>query len=201
MISISASKTISASFASSIDLKQSFEIIMLNEVTIYKSKKTNFFVKIVKDFSTFWHDIDFVVMSKSNWMRISLKSDWENRVSNRIKIYSLKIKNKQLINDTFDKFHRIDKLFWINESTSFLYSMFCVWKNVDDERKKRVVIDIRDFNVITQSNVYFLLLQNDIFTLMRNCQYIFVIDCFVFFYQWRIHFIDRHKLIVINHRD
>ena len=192
----------------SIDLKQSFtnsiisvEIIMLNDVIIYRSKEIDNFVKIIKNFSTFWHDTEFVAMSKDNWMRIFLKFDWENRVSNKIKVYSLKIKNKQLINDTFDEFHRIDKLFWINEFTSFSYSMFCVWKNVDNERKRRVVINIRNFNVITQSNVYFLFLQDDIFTLMRSCQYIFVINCFVFFYQWKIHFIDRHKLIVINHCD
>ena len=134
-------------------------------------------------------------------MSIAFANKNKHVISTRDIKHVIRILEIKSYRDTFDEFHRIDKLIWINEFTSFSYSMFCVWKNVDDERKKRVVINIRDLNIITQSNVYFLFLQNDIFMLMRNCQYIFVINCFVFFYQWRIHFIDRDKLIVINHRD
>ena len=36
--------------------------------------------------------------------------------------------------------------------------------------------------------------------IVRECQYIFVIDCSIFFYQWHVHFFDRHKLIVVNHK-
>ena len=53
----------------------SFEIIMPNEVTIYKSKTTDSFAKIIKNFSALWKNIEFVKMSKKNWMRISLKID------------------------------------------------------------------------------------------------------------------------------
>ena len=35
---------------------------------------------------------------------------------------------------------------------------------------------------------------------MLSCQYIIVVDCFSFFYQWRVHFKDRHKLTIINHK-
>ena len=35
---------------------------------------------------------------------------------------------------------------------------------------------------------------------MKNCSYIFVINCSKFFYQWKIHFLDRHKLTIINHQ-
>ena len=34
-----------------------------------------------------------------------------------------------------------------------------------------------------------------------ECQYIIVIDCSTFFYQWRVHSKDRHKLMMINHRN
>ena len=148
------SDSVSVSSASQI-LKMLFKVIIFNDVIIYKLEKTNFFVKIVEDFLILWHDIDLANMSEHNWRRIFLKSNWINRVSNKIKIYFLKTKNKQLINNTFDELYCIDKLFWTNEFTSFLYFVFCVWKKIDDERKKRVVIDIRDFNVITQSNINF----------------------------------------------
>ena len=156
----------------------------------------------MKDFFDLWHDIDFVNVFEKNWMRISLKSDWKSQIFDKVKIYSLDVKDRELIDKTFDELHVVDKMFWINEFTLFFYSMFCVWKlNVDNQRKKRIVIDIRDLNVITQSNVYFLSLQSEIIVVVRHCNYISIIDCFVFFYQWRVHSSNRHKLTVVNHRD
>ena len=159
----------------------SSEIVLFNDVIIYnfESNIVDFFVKIVNDFSTLWHDIDFVNMFENKWMRISFKFDWKTRVFDKIKIYSLEIKNRELVDQTFDEFYRIDKLFWINEST-FFFSIFCVWKTVEKERKNKIIVDIRNFNVIIQSNVYFLSFQTNIFILIRDCKYIFVIDCFVF---------------------
>ena len=199
-LSIASLSSLRKSFA---DVSSSSEIVLFNDVIIYNSESNtvDFFVKIVNDFSTLWHDIDFASMSENKWMRISLKFDWETRVFDKIKIYSLKVKNRELVDKTFDELHRIDKLFWTNESTFFSYSIFCVWKTVEEERKDKVIVDIRDFNVITQSNVYSLSLQTNILTLIRDCKYIFVIDYFAFFYQWRVHSTDRHKLIVMSHRD
>ena len=134
-------------------------------------------------------------------MRIFFRTDWENKISEKTKMYFLKIKNRAFVDKTFDELHDLNRLFWINEFTSFNYSMFCVWKNVNEERKNRVVVNIRKFNVITQSNVYFLSFQMKIISVVKNCFYIFVVNAFVFFYQWRVHSNDRHKLIVMNYRN
>ena len=80
-------------------------------------------------------------------------------------------------------------------------SSFCVWKNVDDEKKNRVVVNIKDLNVITQFDAYSLSLQTNIIIAVRDCEYISIIDCSTFFYQWRVHSNDRHKLTVVNHRE
>ena len=191
-----------------IDFEKSFtnvsisliEIVLFNDVIVYNFDELNSFVKIVEKFSTLWQNIDFVKMSKENWMKISLKSNWKKRVSKKTKMYSLNAKNEELMNKTFDDLHRIDRMFWTNQSSSFFYSCFCVWKNVDDEKKNRVIVNIRNFNVITQSDAYSLSLQTNIIIAVRDCDYISVIDCSTFFYQWRVHFNDRHKLIVVNHR-
>ena len=134
-------------------------------------------------------------------MRISFKFDWKKRVFDKTKMYSLRTRDKILINKIFDELQNLNKLFWINQSTFFNYSIFCVWKIINEKRKKRVVIDIREFNVITQSNVYFLSLQMNIITTIRNCLYIIIVNVFAFFYQWRVYFNDRHKLIVVNYRE
>ena len=40
-----------------------------------------------------------------------------------------------------------------------------------------------------------------IISIVKNCSYITVVNAFVFFYQWRVHSDDRHKLIVVSHRN
>ena len=74
-------------------------------------------------------------------------------------------------------------------------------KNVDDEFQKRVVINIKKLNVFTILNVYSLLLQTNIVSTMRDCFYILIVDVVVFFYQWRVHLRDRHKLIIVIHKN
>ena len=83
----------------------------------------------------------------------------------------------------------------------FNYFVFCVWKNVNDEKKKRIIIDIRKLNVIIQFDVYSFSLQIEMIFVVFECQYIIVIDCSTFFYQWRVHFKNKHKFTMINHRD
>ena len=187
-------------------ISSSTKIIFFNDVIIHNFEIADFFVKIVEKFSILWNDTEFVKLSKKNWIRIFLKSDWKNKIIDKAKIYSLDVKNRQLIDDIFDEFHRFEKFVWTNESTSFFYSIFCIWKNVineNDEMKKknRIIIDIRDFNFITKSNAYSLSLQTNIFILVRKCKFISIIDCVSFFYQWRVHSNDKHKLIVVNHRE
>ena len=179
----------------------STKIVMSNEIIIYNFETIDFFVKIMNDFLVFWHDIDFVELSKKNWMRIFLKFDWKTKVFEKIKIYSLKIKNRELINKIFDEFHDVNKMNWINQFTSFFYSIFCVWKTMKKKRKSRVVIDIKNLNNITQFDAYFFSLQSNMIVLIRKCSFIFVIDCFNFFYQWRVHLNDRHKFTIVNYRD
>ena len=179
----------------------SSEIILSNDVTIHQSDVTQSFVSIVDEFFALWENIDFVELSQDNWMRISLKFDWKSRIISKVKIYSLDQRDRNLVDKTFDELHEQDRLSWITDSTLFSYSAFVVWKNVDDEKKNRVVMNIRELNAITQSDVYSLSLQTDIISVVRNCSFISIVDASAFFYQWRVHSNDRHKLTVVTHRD
>ena len=211
IISVASIISLIMSFTSliiSTELKKSFvinfsssKIVLFNEIIIYNFEIANFFVKIVKKFSLFWQNIDFAKLSKENWMRIFLKSDWKIKISEKIKIYSLKTKNRELMNRTFDEFHEFDKMNWTNQSIFFSYSVFVIWKTMNEKRKNKTIIDIKNLNAIIQFDAYSLSLQFDIIVFVKKCFYIFVIDCSTFFYQWRIHFSDRHKLTVVSHRD
>jgi hypothetical protein len=178
-------------------------VVLSNDVIVhdFTSQTVSAFFDLINQYFNLWKSEEFVKLSKDQWMRISLKSDWEIRISEKIKIYSLETENKKLVDQIFDDLHAKKRLKYTTESTSFSYSVFVVWKSVNGKKKERVVVDIRGFNVITLSDAYSLSLQKNIIAAVKKCQYLFVIDCAFFFYQWRIHSEDRHKLIVVSHRD
>jgi hypothetical protein len=68
----------------------------------------------------------------------------------------------------------------------------------NDEKKERVVVDIRGLNQIVESDFYSMSLQADIIGAVSGAKYISAIDATAFFYQFRVRSIDRHKLTVRN---
>ena len=181
----------------------STDIILSNDVTIHNSSVNamNAFFKLVWKHSTLWISHEFAELSEENWMRIPLKSNWKFKIKDKAKIYSIEVKNKIVIDATFDKLHQKSKLKWTFEATSFSFSCFVVWRESVDQKKKKVVIDIRNLNSVTMPDAYFIFLQTDIIQAVSDCRYISVIDCSEFFYQWRVHLTDRHKLTVVTHKD
>ena len=47
---------------------------------------------------------------------------------------------------------------WIIKYTSFLYPIFVIWRNVNGEKKDKIVIDIRGLNQMIVPDLYFILL-------------------------------------------
>ena len=120
-----------------VSIALSFEIILNNEIIIHRFNDVvvQIFKNLINEYSNFWKKIDFAKLSKENWINFFLKFDWENRISNKTKMYSLNTKNKKLIDETFDKFHESKKLNWIESFISFRYSIFCVWKMINNNKK------------------------------------------------------------------
>ena len=88
-----------------------FEFIMFNEIIIHQFDEIDSFAKIVENYSKLFKKIDFVNVFEKNWMRISFKFDWKiYRVSNKIKMYFFDVKNKILIDETFDNLHVVNKM-------------------------------------------------------------------------------------------
>ena len=134
-------------------------------------------------------------------MKIWLKNDWKSRVFDKIKIYSLNLRDRQLINQIFDELHNNDKLFWINVFIFFNYSIFCVWKILFfDERKNRVVIKNPRFERYNSIRRLFRVVTIKYY-INRTRLRVNHDNKLRFFYQWRMHFIDRHQLTIINHEE
>ena len=70
----------------------------------------------------------------------------------------------------------------------------------DDNKKGRVIIDIKDLNKITKSNSYFLPLQSNITFIIINFSYISTMNDNDYFHQFLIRYKDKHKFIIVSHR-
>ena len=179
-------------------------VVLSNDITIHNSSEGNViqkFSNLIEKYSSLWTNQKFANLSKDNWMRLSLRSNWEFKIKKKVKIYSLKQRDKNAVDDIFDKLHTQNRLTWIDRETSFSFSVFVIWRDSSNNRKARIVVDIRDLNAVFQSNAYSLSLQSDIIQIVQECKFIFVIDCASFFYQWRVHSKDRHKFTVVSHRE
>ena len=173
--------------------------VLPNGVTIYGNNPA--IESVVKNFPSLWQEGGFADVPENEWMRIPLKSDWEERVPKTARVYPLSSKSKKVVDATFDKLHNQGRLSWTSESTPFSFPVFVVWKTLPDgTRKGRAVVDIRGLNAVTQTDVYPLPLQVDMVSSVKDCHYISVVDCTSFFYQWRVHPDDRHRLTVVSHR-
>ena len=178
------------------------KIRLTNEIMIYDDDRVRTaYAQLIQEFSTLWHDNDFIDLSENKWMKISLKQNWQARIIERSKIYSLDAKDKEVLNRTFDELHQKDRLIWTNETTSFSYSVFVTWKIVNDIRKRRAVIDIKELNDLIISDVYSVSSQVEIINDLKNCSHISILDVSFFFYQWKMHFDDTYKLTIVTHKD
>ena len=178
-------------------------VVMPNGITIHNSGKDaiDAFAKVLDEYPKIWEDQGFAKLPEENWMTIPLKSDWEDKVTGKVKIYPLGTKDRAILNKTFDDLQEQGRLNYTDKATPFRYPCFVVWRpDQSGVKKGRVVIDIRGLNAITFPDAYPLPLQAEILIAVRDCLYISVVDCTSFFYQWRVHPRDRHKLTVVSHR-
>ncbi len=175
-----------------------------HEVTVYESSIIVTQVKAVIHFYPhLWEDCDNVMkISEKEWMNISLIDDWEAKYkSKQAHVYSISQNDWEVINKAFDKLQLQEHLKWTKTSMPFTFFCFVVWKNLSNEtRKERVVIDIWALNKITMSDVYFISSQADILTAVHDVNFIFTVDCSVFFYQWRVKRTHQHWLTVVLHQ-
>jgi hypothetical protein len=131
-------------------------------------------------------------------MSITLKSRAKIEL---VKVYSMKLKKRELIDETFDKLHQQKKMHWTIESTVHSAFVFVVWRMINDERKSRVIVNIRELNKIIEFDLYSMSLQIDIISAVTEAKFISIIDVAAFFYQFRVRISDRHKLTIVSHQE
>ena len=118
-------------------------------------------------------------------MRILLRSD--AKFQTLTKVYSFSSKNHEVVNKIFDKLHNQKHMKWAENHTLSDYSIFVVWQDalIDSKitKKKQIIIDFKNLNKITKSDIYSILLQTNIIQAIAEYSYISVLDAVSFFYQ------------------
>jgi len=109
-------------------------------------------------------------------------------------------KDQEFIDETHDKLQRQGKMEWSKDLTPFAFPVFVVWRNVEGQRKGRVVVDIRGLNKVTMTDAYPMPLQTDITLAVVGYRYISTVDATGFFHQFQVRTSDRPKLSVVTHR-
>ena len=112
------------------------EIKLYNGVTMFDDhENAKNFEKLIKKYDSLWKKKNTLIkIFESAYMPISLKFDWTNHLKiNRI--YSLEIKNRVLIDETFDKFHQQKEMKWIKNFIFFEYFVFVIWRIVIKNEK------------------------------------------------------------------
>ena len=170
-----------------------------NGVTVYgDDEAANALATLVSDFKDVFTDMGKTVdLPEEEWMPIKLKAGALPKAS---KVYPLGQKDRQVVDETFDKLHSQGKLRFTNQPTPFSWPCFVVWQDTPQGKKGRVVIDIRGLNAITEDDAYPLPLQSDIIALIAGYQFISTVDAVGYFHQFRVKVEDRQKLTIVSHR-
>ena len=112
-------------------------------------------------------------------MFIDLKSNVNIK---SIKIYSIEFKKQKSINDIFNKIYVDDKIIQSTQFIVFNFSIFVVWREIFNNFKNKIVVDIKNLNKITKIDIYFMLLQTNIINVVTSYNYIFIVDVVNWFY-------------------
>lgn len=177
----------------------SLENVLPNGVTVYgKPEAAEPLARLLDEHQDLFVDQGQTVdIPEEEWMPIPIKPD---AVTKPAKVYPVGQKDKQVIDDTFDKLHAQGKMTWSKQPTPYSYPVFVVWKDTPNGRKGRVVVDIRELNKIAETDTYPLPLQSEIISLLLGYAYLSTIDAVGWFHQFLVARSDRFKFTLVTHR-
>ncbi len=117
---------------------KSMKTVLFTDVTVYEDITImKVLSKIVDWFSAVWKNSDkFVNLFINNWMQISLKSNWNNKMFRKARIYSLSLRDHEIVNKTFNELQKQNCIVWTAWKMLFSYSVFVIWKTLKNDTQK-----------------------------------------------------------------
>ena len=114
-------------------------------------------IAIVNDFPNLQEDTGTINIPELEIIKVLLVEGWQKyNVSSRA--YLLSKKDRQVLDETFDKLYAKNKMEQVIELTPFAHPVFVVWQIVYGVQKGQVVIDLRLLNRVAVPDNYPLLL-------------------------------------------
>ena len=185
--------------AASVSIDPALEHVLPNGITIYGTHEVAAAIaNVASEYPEIWTDQGTTVdIPENEWMPIPLKPGITPKPA---RVYPVSQRDKQVIDETFDKLHQQGKMTWSSQPTPFSYPCFVVWREVNGVKKGRVVIDIRSLNRITENDSYPLPLQTEVTSMVAGYAFISICDAVGWFHQFPVQVRDRHKLTIVSHR-
>ena len=86
---------------------KNLKTILSNSISVYgQLSVVTQIADVAMEYPEIWEDKGkFIDLPQDDWMRIPLKPNWEEKVSGKAKVYPLGSKDRQVVDDTFDKLH------------------------------------------------------------------------------------------------
>ncbi len=107
------------------EMIEKFEKKIFFEVIVFEDEsEKQKFDRLINEFSKIWKDEEFIDVSEEQWMRLSLKKEWQDKMIVKTKIYLLETDDRKIINDTFNRLQTQSRLKFTIEATLFSYSVF-----------------------------------------------------------------------------
>ena len=164
-----------ASTTSLSTIDPTMEHVPPNGVTIYGNNDVaTAIADVAYQYPEIWTNQGTTVdIPEEEWMPIPLKPGITPKPA---RVHPVSQRDKQIIDETFDKLHQRGKVTWSSQPTPFSYPCFVVWREVNGKRKRRVVIDIRSLNRATEDDSYPLPLQSDVTATVARADFISICD-------------------------
>ena len=201
---LAAAMAVTAAFNVATTPKPTPEIVHTTGVTMYDSGGSAIpaLTEAVEAFPNLWKDTGNVTnIPESEWMDIPLVDNWQELYKpGQARVYPVGPKDREVIDEAFDKLHSQCRMEWTSTATPFSFPCFVIWKDTPQGPKGRVVVDIRALNKITVPDAYPVPSQAEILALIRDATHISTIDAAAFFYQWWVRRFHRYRLTVASHR-
>lgn len=180
-----------------IDFK--LEIILFNDVTIYKSNSLKL-VNLINKYQDLFKDKETIVaILEKEWMLIIFKS---NAILKLAHIYFERRKKREIIDSTLDKLHEQSKMRFSTQFIRFSFLIFVIWRNLSNETcKERMIVDLRNLNEMIEIDSYSMKQQSEIIAVIAKYFHIFIVDAIDYFHQFLVHWSNCFKFIIVSHRE
>lgn len=99
---------------------------------------------LTSEYEDVFRDKGFVEIPEDEWMRITIKPEWQTHIPKRSKAYPPRQGSKEVVKNTVGKLGKDQKVSRTKKQVPFAFPVFVVWRRMSDGQKKgQMVVDIR----------------------------------------------------------